>query len=257
MLGNVANETREVEAIAAHSALRLDSGEEQARIVIGRTKDIRNLEEGEESLLSRLPNRGGAKANWKQNAGVLRPSQLHGVPRQGRDRLHAMPARHRWLPDLCRQGTAAVLDGVGVLAAPGIEELSAGGCTTVRVGRTAGQRCLGARRRNCSRRRDVGVIERRQSTVRNNLAGKNIDSGNQNFSSNLKLIADKDWNAGVSNLPRWGRDCYSVGSLIVNVAPFPSPGLAAVTVPPCSSTMCFTRARPSPRPPNRLESAWE
>ena len=79
-LGNLANETREMEAVATHCALRLDSGEEQARVVIGRTKDLRNLEEGEESLLSRLPNRGGPKANWKQNAGVLRQAMKRGLP---------------------------------------------------------------------------------------------------------------------------------------------------------------------------------
>ena len=39
------------------------------------------------------------------------------------------------------------------------------------------------------------------------------------------------------------------GSSTVNVAPCPSPGLGARTVPPCSSTSCFTIERPSPSPP--------
>jgi RHS repeat-associated protein len=78
--GNVANEAREAEATATHSALRLDSGEKQARVVIGRPRDLRNLEEGEESLLSRLPNRGNPRANWAQNAGVLRQAMRRGLP---------------------------------------------------------------------------------------------------------------------------------------------------------------------------------
>jgi len=79
-LGNVANEAREAEAVATHSALRVDAGEEQAQVVIGRTRDLQNLEEGEESLLSRLPNRGSPQANWKQNAGVLRQAMKRGLP---------------------------------------------------------------------------------------------------------------------------------------------------------------------------------
>ncbi|KAG1314579.1 hypothetical protein G6F62_013902 [Rhizopus arrhizus] len=39
------------------------------------------------------------------------------------------------------------------------------------------------------------------------------------------------------------------GSRTVKVAPWPWPSLAAVTVPPCSSTSCCTIARPRPRPP--------
>ena len=39
------------------------------------------------------------------------------------------------------------------------------------------------------------------------------------------------------------------GSMTVNVAPCPAPGLSAETVPPWSSTRCRTMARPRPRPP--------
>ena len=45
----------------------------------------------------------------------------------------------------------------------------------------------------------------------------------------------------------------------MNVAPSPSPRLAACTDPPCSSTRCLTIDRPRPRPPNRRvidRSAW-
>src|SRR5438876_306006 len=38
------------------------------------------------------------------------------------------------------------------------------------------------------------------------------------------------------------------GSLTTKVAPFPSPGLCASTLPPCSSTRCLTSANPRPRP---------
>ncbi len=40
-----------------------------------------------------------------------------------------------------------------------------------------------------------------------------------------------------------------IGSITVNVAPFPSPSLVALTVPPWSSTRCRTIARPNPMPP--------
>ena len=48
--------------------------------VIGRVKDLQNLKKGEQSLLNRLPNRGGAKANWKQNSGVVRQEISKGKP---------------------------------------------------------------------------------------------------------------------------------------------------------------------------------
>src|SRR5438094_276857 len=41
----------------------------------------------------------------------------------------------------------------------------------------------------------------------------------------------------------------SMGSLTLNVAPCPSPRLAASTLPPCSSTSFRTIASPMPRPP--------
>jgi hypothetical protein len=41
------------------------------------------------------------------------------------------------------------------------------------------------------------------------------------------------------------------GSLMVKVAPFPSPSLSAVTLPPCISTSYRVSESPSPRPPAR------
>ena len=38
--------------------------------------------------------------------------------------------------------------------------------------------------------------------------------------------------------------------------PLPRPSLAASTVPPCSSTRCFTSVRPMPRPPCERSSDW-
>ena len=40
--------------------------------------------------------------------------------------------------------------------------------------------------------------------------------------------------------------------MMVNVAPRPAPSLAAVIVPPCNSTRCFTSDSPSPTPPYLL-----
>jgi hypothetical protein len=48
--------------------------------VIGKFKDLRKLEPEEQSLLSRLPDLGGPKANWAQNAGVLRQEMGRGLP---------------------------------------------------------------------------------------------------------------------------------------------------------------------------------
>jgi len=48
--------------------------------VIGRVKDLQNLKKWEQSLLNRLPDRGGAKANWKQNSGVVRQEISKGKP---------------------------------------------------------------------------------------------------------------------------------------------------------------------------------
>jgi hypothetical protein len=48
--------------------------------VIGKVKDLKNLRAGENTLLKHLPDRGGPKANWKQNAGVLRQERRKGRP---------------------------------------------------------------------------------------------------------------------------------------------------------------------------------
>ena len=51
----------------------------------------------------------------------------------------------------------------------------------------------------------------------------------------------------------------ATGSVTVNVAPWPTPGLLAATRPPCRSTSWRTMARPIPRPPCRRVvelSAW-
>ncbi len=42
------------------------------RLVIGKVKDLQRLNPGERSLLGRLPDMGGPKANWHQNSGKLR-----------------------------------------------------------------------------------------------------------------------------------------------------------------------------------------
>jgi hypothetical protein len=48
--------------------------------VIGRVKDLQNLNKGERSLLDRLPYQGSPRANWKQNSGVLRQEIAKGKP---------------------------------------------------------------------------------------------------------------------------------------------------------------------------------
>jgi RHS repeat-associated protein len=48
--------------------------------VIGRVKDLQKLGPNERSLLSRLPNLGSPRANWQQNAGVLRAEMRLGRP---------------------------------------------------------------------------------------------------------------------------------------------------------------------------------
>ncbi|MBX9729608.1 MAG: hypothetical protein K2X31_11935 [Sphingopyxis sp.] len=52
----------------------------EATTVIGRVKDLKTLGAGEKSLLDRLPNLGSPKANWQQNAGVLREEMRLGKP---------------------------------------------------------------------------------------------------------------------------------------------------------------------------------
>ncbi|MBL8483158.1 MAG: RHS repeat protein [Rhodocyclaceae bacterium] len=46
--------------------------------VIGRVRDLQKLGPDEQSLLERLPNRGNPRANWRQNAGVLRKEMRRG-----------------------------------------------------------------------------------------------------------------------------------------------------------------------------------
>ncbi len=45
----------------------------------------------------------------------------------------------------------------------------------------------------------------------------------------------------------------AAGSVNVNVAPRPGPGLAASITPPCASTMCLAIERPRPLPPSARE----
>ena len=52
----------------------------ESRTVIGRVRDLHDLKPGERSLLERLPDRGSPKANWHQNAGVLREEMKRGLP---------------------------------------------------------------------------------------------------------------------------------------------------------------------------------
>jgi RHS repeat-associated protein len=56
-----------------------DSG----RVVIGKVPDLKRpggIRAGERTLLSRLPDRGSPKANWKQNSSVLREEMRRGLP---------------------------------------------------------------------------------------------------------------------------------------------------------------------------------
>ena len=51
-----------------------------ATTVIGKLKDIQSLAAGEQTLLELLPDLGSVKANWAQNAGVLRAEMSLGQP---------------------------------------------------------------------------------------------------------------------------------------------------------------------------------
>ncbi|GAA4355277.1 hypothetical protein GCM10023165_47250 [Variovorax defluvii] len=53
---------------------------QETTTVIGRVRDLNDLEAGEKSLLDRLPSLGNPKANWQQNAGVLREEMRRGLP---------------------------------------------------------------------------------------------------------------------------------------------------------------------------------
>jgi RHS repeat-associated protein len=59
---------------------KLHDAEEVATTVIGRVRDLTDLPSGYRSLLDRLPNRGNPRANWRQNAGVLRSEMTRGLP---------------------------------------------------------------------------------------------------------------------------------------------------------------------------------
>jgi len=71
-------------ARAAQKAYEAKKAADRARkaetTVIGRVKDLQSLNQGERSLLDRLPDKGSPKANWKQNAGVLREEMAKGQP---------------------------------------------------------------------------------------------------------------------------------------------------------------------------------
>jgi hypothetical protein len=48
--------------------------------VIGKVDDLKHIRPGENTLLKHLPDKGNAKANWKQNSGVLRREMKKGKP---------------------------------------------------------------------------------------------------------------------------------------------------------------------------------
>jgi RHS repeat-associated protein len=52
----------------------------QSTVVIGRMADLKSLGGEEFSLTDRLPYRGNAKLDWRQNAGVLRAEMRQGRP---------------------------------------------------------------------------------------------------------------------------------------------------------------------------------
>ncbi|GJM11129.1 MAG: hypothetical protein DHS20C11_34050 [Lysobacteraceae bacterium] len=54
--------------------------EKGGNLVIGRLKDLKNLRNGERSLIDRLPDQGSPQANWNQNSGVLRQEMARGKP---------------------------------------------------------------------------------------------------------------------------------------------------------------------------------
>ncbi len=62
------------------NALSSDVAQQAETTVIGKVKDLNNLQSNEKSLLDRLPDQGNAQANWKQNSGVLRQEMNKGNP---------------------------------------------------------------------------------------------------------------------------------------------------------------------------------
>ncbi|MFH1816258.1 MAG: hypothetical protein ABIF28_19100, partial [Pseudomonadota bacterium] len=72
---------RGIDAVKVFTQRQASSAAAQgATTVIGRVNDLKSLQAGEQSLLERLPNLGGPKANWAQNSGVLREEMGRGVP---------------------------------------------------------------------------------------------------------------------------------------------------------------------------------
>ena len=53
---------------------------EEVITVIGRTRELNNLQNGERSLLGRLPDKGNPRDNWHQNSGELRKEMNRGNP---------------------------------------------------------------------------------------------------------------------------------------------------------------------------------
>ena len=57
---------------------------EEGGLVIGHLDDLRNLPEGERSLLDQLPDQGNERNNWQQNSTVLRQDDEQEIPNSGR-----------------------------------------------------------------------------------------------------------------------------------------------------------------------------
>ena len=74
-----ARSTAAFDAIAAEN-MAVKVAASRTTTVIGKVADLKNLPAGEQSLLSRLPDLGNPKANWMQNAGVLRQEMGLGRP---------------------------------------------------------------------------------------------------------------------------------------------------------------------------------
>jgi RHS repeat-associated protein len=72
----------EFAAVLAHAeeASAIGGACEVETTVIGRVKDLNNLDKGEKSLLDRLPDQGNPKSNWQQNSRVLRLEMSRGNP---------------------------------------------------------------------------------------------------------------------------------------------------------------------------------
>jgi RHS repeat-associated protein len=69
---------RRAEALAKSGVTA--QGLSEKTTVIGRVGDLKKVGEGEQTLLDRLPYRGDAQSNWRQNAGVLREEMQRGLP---------------------------------------------------------------------------------------------------------------------------------------------------------------------------------